>query len=90
MEQDKLVNGEILRTAYRQVTEALEDPDLARLDRLYLGTQQLIIMFMMDDHPKTKLMYDVFRPVAWAIITVAGAALVAFATGHLSIILNFK
>jgi hypothetical protein len=82
---DKLVNGEIIKAMEKKLDTALSQKRLSVKDRLQYEILQLIVMYLAEDHPKTKEMYSVFRPMQWAFLIMGGAMLGAIATGRVVI-----
>ena len=85
MSDNKLVNGEIIKAMEKKLDVALGQKRLSAKDRLQYEILQLIVMYLAEDHPKTKEMYQVFRPMQWAFLIMGGAVLGAVATGRIVI-----
>lgn len=83
-EDIKLVNGEIL-AASREKLKVLLSKRMSSKERLQWETIELLVMYLQWGHPKTAVMWNVFRPMAWGMVIVAGSLLGAVATGHLGI-----
>jgi len=81
----KMVNGEIIKAMEKKLETALAQKRLNAKDRLQYEILQLIVMYIAEDHPKTKEMYSTYKPMQAAFLIVAGAMLGAFATGRLLI-----
>lgn len=58
-------NGEILTLLEKKIEDGLKTKRLSKSERLSLEVQQLFVLYMKDDHPKTQTMWQVFRPAAW-------------------------
>ena len=82
MSDNKLVNGEIIKAMEKKLDVALSMKKLSTKDRLQYEMLQLIVMYLAEDHPKTKEMFAVFRPMQWAFLIMSGALLGAIATGR--------
>jgi len=83
MPPTKIVNGQIIEAMIKKLETALAQKKLSAKDRLQYEILQLIVMYIAEDHPKTKEMYQVFRPMQWAFLIMSGAALGALATGRM-------
>lgn len=67
-------NGEILDLLQKKIEDGLKVKRISRTERLSLEVQQLFVLYMQDDHPKTQAMWRVFQPALWA----AGVILTSF------------
>ena len=85
MQQGKLVNGEIIKSMERKLETALSQKKLSAKDRIQHEILQLIVMYLAEDHPKTREMFSVYRPMQWALLIMGVAFLGALATGRILI-----
>lgn len=78
----------ILQNRIEQIEEALKRSSRMRYaDRLMLESQRDILVFLSDDHRKTKMMYAWFRPMAYMVLIVVSAVLTMAATGKITVTL---
>lgn len=59
------MNGDVLSLLEKKIEEGLKQKRLSKSERLSLEVQQLFVLYMKDDHPKTQTMWQVFRPAVW-------------------------
>lgn len=59
-------NGEVLTLLQEKIVTALQRKRINASDRAMLEIMQLFVIYMVDDHPKTQMMWQVFRPAIWA------------------------
>ncbi len=81
-------SDEILKATLNKLGDALKKKNLNTTDRITLEVLQVIIIYMMDDHPKTQLMYNVFRPLSWIVAIATTSIIGLIVTGKVSIILG--
>lgn len=81
-------SGEVLNLLEEKITMALKAKRLRASERTLLEIQQLFVIYMQDDHPKTQAMWQVFRPAVW----VGSAFIISFigliASGRVEIIIK--
>lgn len=81
-------NGEVLDLLKEKIGAALKVERISHSDRAMLEIMQLFVIYMVDDHPKTQAMWQVFRPAMWvgsaAIISLIGVVV----SGRVSIVIN--
>lgn len=81
-------NGEVLDLLKEKIGAALKVKRISRSDKAMLEIMQLFVIYMVDDHPKTQAMWQVFRPAMWvgsaAIISLIGVVV----SGRVSIVIN--
>jgi len=83
--EQKAVNGEIIKAMEKKLDLALSQEKLSAKDRLQYEILQLIVMYLAEDHPKTKEMYNAFKPMQWSFLIMCGAFLGSFATKALAL-----
>ncbi len=67
------------------IEKKLGQKRVREVDRLSLETQKIILYILLDDHPRVVVMWQWFRPMAWAMGIAVAALLTMAATGHLMI-----
>lgn len=83
--EDKLMNGKLLEALQRKLEDALLQKRLSAKDRMYYETLQLLTLYIGEDHPKVKEMYNAYKPMAWAFLIIGSAILVAVSSGRMYI-----
>jgi len=81
-----LINGQILEEARNKIKLAKEQARISKRDRIQYEILELIVIFLQEDHPKTALMFNTYKPVMWVMLIATGAIITGIATGHFSII----
>jgi len=82
---DKVFNGEILASAREKLKGIKEAKRISKKDRVFAEVLDLIVMFMQEDHPKTKQMYSTYRPMVIVGMIAITAIVTGLATGKISI-----
>lgn len=81
-------NGEVLTLLEKKIEEGLKAKRLSKSERLSLEVQQLFVLYMKDDHPKTQTMWQVFKPAMWAGVVFFTSFIGLIATGRVEIIIR--
>jgi hypothetical protein len=79
---------EILDSMKKKIEEAMRDDNLNRNDLLLFELAELFIIYLTDDHPKTQLMWSVFKPLAWTVIVATTTLIGLFVSGKITIIIK--
>lgn len=81
-------NSDVLNLLEQKIEAGLKAKRLRASERLSLEVQQLFVLYMKDDHPKTQAMWQVFKPAMWVgsafILTMIGL----IASGRVEIIIR--
>ena len=88
METELLVNGQILAAARKKLQDAQKRKHLATDKRDLYEVLELLVMYIAEDHPKTRQMFAVYRPMVWVSLVFGASLLTALATGHVVITLS--
>lgn len=80
----ELVDGEILKSAQRKLENALAGR-LTKRDRIQYEILQLLVLYLVEDHPKVKEMWPVYLWGRWALLIMGGVWIAALAMGKMTI-----
>lgn len=80
MAENKLVNGELLKALSDKIESALSQKQLSRKDRMSYEVQQLLVLYLMEDHPKVREMWTAYYPLSRAALVAIGVFITASAT----------
>lgn len=83
---DTLINGQLLAEAHDKLQLALSKKRLKAETRIVIEVMDLIVIFIAEDHPKTKAMYLTYRPMIWMLVVAGGAFITYLATGRVQIV----
>lgn len=81
-------NGEVLNLLQKKIEDGLRVKRLSKSERLSLEVQQLFVLYMLDDHPKTQTMWQVFKPAMWTASIFLVSFIGLIATGRVEIIIR--
>lgn len=81
-------NGEILDLLEKKIEDGLKAKRLSKSERLSLEVQQLFVLYMKDDHPKTQTMWQVFKPAMWTALVFVTSFIGLIASGRVEIIIR--
>jgi hypothetical protein len=84
------INGKILETMQAKISDLLKQKRLSKVARLQCEVMELMVLYMMEDHPKTRKMYQVFVPTLWLFSIAVVALITAITSGHLQIAFTVK
>lgn len=77
---------DVINSLSARIKTALSKKRLSADNKLILEVLELVLIYMANDHPKTELMYSVFKPMAWVIITATTIIIGLIVTGKVNII----
>lgn len=81
-------NGEILTTLQERIKTAKSKKRLPQSDAVMLDVMELLVIYIQDDHAKVAIMWQVFRPMAWAMGIFISAVIAGAATGKIEIFIR--
>lgn len=81
-------NSDVLDLLEQKIEAGLKAKRLRSSERLSLEVQQLFVLYMKDDHPKTQAMWQVFRPAMWLGSAIILAVIGIIASGRVEIIIR--
>lgn len=80
--------SDVLDLLEQKIEAGLKVKRLRASERLSLEVQQLFVLYMKDDHPKTQAMWQVFRPVMWLGSALIVALIGVVMSGRVEIIIR--
>ena len=80
------MNGEILSELGKRIDAVLKRKNLSEVDKTMLEVQQLILVYLKEDHPKVTTMWAWFKPMTFVLIAFTTAFVGALVTGKVSIV----
>ena len=80
--------GDVLTLLEKKIEDGLKAKRLSKSERLSLEVQQLFVLYMKDDHPKTQTMWQVFKPAIWLAIVFLTSFVGLIASGRVEIIIR--
>lgn len=83
-----LNNSDVLDLLEQKIEAGLKVKRLRASERLSLEVQQLFVLYMKDDHPKTQAMWQVFKPAIWLGSAIVLAFIGAVVSGRVEIIIK--
>jgi hypothetical protein len=78
-------NGEALQLTKEKIDQALKTKRMPNTERLQLEVLQLIVFYLMNDHPRVMVMWRTYKPAVAAAGIVAATLLTLLASGKLTI-----
>ncbi len=81
-------NSDVLDLLEQKIESGLKAKRLRSSELLSLEVQQLFVLYMKDDHPKTQAMWQVFRPAMWLGSAIILAVIGIIASGRVEIIIR--
>lgn len=81
-------NSDVLDLLEQKIEAGLKAKRLRPSERLSLEVQQLFVLYMKDDHPKTQAMWQVFKPVVWLGSAIVLALIGVVMSGRVEIIIK--
>lgn len=80
--------SDVLDLLEQKIEAGLKTKRLRQNERLSLEVQQLFVLYIKDDHPKTQAMWQVFRPVMWLGSALILALIGVVMSGRVEIIIR--
>lgn len=81
-------NSDVLDLLEQKIEAGLKAKRLRSSERLSLEVQQLFVLYMKDDHPKTQAMWQVFKPAVWLGSAIVLSLIGVIASGRVEIIIK--
>lgn len=81
-------NSDVLDLLEKKIEEGLKAKRLSKSERLSLEVQQLFVLYMKDDHPKTQTMWQVFKPAAWLLLVFLTSFIGLIAMGKVEVFIR--
>lgn len=78
-------NGEILDTLGEKIEGLLKQKRLSATTKAHLEIEQMLLIYLKNDHQKVTTMWAYFRPMAWVMSIAAGVIITLLFSGRVQV-----